>query len=104
MEKVFHEYFECREIKPKFRKLGELLHLTQYSGPENEYCIDRSLLFTFQQLLDTTQCSRLEFELGLKTYRAFEFETRVRGWYFNAIYSFIFNLPSIRQQFTINVL
>lgn len=76
--KMFHEYFECREIKPKFRKLCELLQLTRYSGPENEYCIDRSLLFTFNQLLNTTQCSRREFENGLKEYRAFEFEGRMR--------------------------
>lgn len=78
VKKVFHEYFECREVKPKFRKLGELLQLTRYSGPENEYCIDRSLLFTFVQLLNTTQCSRSEFENGLRRFRAFEFEGRLR--------------------------
>lgn len=76
--KIFHEYFECKEVKPKFRKLGELLQLTRYSGPENEYCIDRSLLFTFDQLLNTTQCSRREFENGLKKFRSFEFEGRIR--------------------------
>lgn len=78
VKKVFHEYFECREVKPKFRKLGELLQLTRYSGPENEYCIDRSVLFTFDQLLNTTQCSRREFENGLKKFRAFEHEGRMR--------------------------
>lgn len=78
VKKVFHEYFECREVKPKFRKLGELLQLTRYSGPENEYYIDRSLLFTFDQLLNTTQCSRREFENGLKKFRAFEFDGRMR--------------------------
>lgn len=78
VKKVFHEYFECREVKPKFRKLGELLQLTRYSGPENEYCIDTSLLFRFDQLLNTTQCSRSEFEEGLRKFRAFEFEGRMR--------------------------
>lgn len=78
VKKVFHEYFECREVKPKFRKLGELLQLTRYSGPENEHYIDRSLLFTFDQLLNTTQCSRREFENGLKRFRAFELEGRMR--------------------------
>ena len=38
---IFHEYLECREIKPRFRKLGDLLQLTRFSGPENEYAIDR---------------------------------------------------------------
>lgn len=78
VKKVFHEYFECREVKPKFRKLGELLQMTRYSGPENEYCIDASLLFKFDQLLNTTQCSRSEFEDGLRKFRAFEFEGRIR--------------------------
>lgn len=74
--KIFHEYFECREIKPRFRKLGDLLQLTRYSGPENEECIDRKLLFSFEQLLDTVQCSRKQFIEGLKLYRAIEYE----GW------------------------
>ncbi|XP_061386155.1 sister chromatid cohesion protein DCC1-like [Musca vetustissima] len=74
--KIFHEYFECREIRPKFRKMGDLLQLTRYSGPEHEEAIDRKLLFTFNQLLDTIQCSRKEFVEGLKQYRAIEFE----GW------------------------
>lgn len=76
--KVFHEYFELREINPKFRKLGDLLQLTRYSGPEHEYAIDRSLLFTFDQLLSTTQCSKREFEAGLQSYRAFEYDGRMR--------------------------
>ncbi|SPP72933.1 sister chromatid cohesion protein DCC1 [Drosophila guanche] len=75
---VFHEYFECREIKPRFRKLSELLQLTRYSGPENEYCIERKVLFSFQQLLDTVQCSRAQFEEGLRNLRALEFDGHIR--------------------------
>ncbi|TMW51354.1 hypothetical protein DOY81_003595 [Sarcophaga bullata] len=74
--KIFHEYFECREIKPRFRKLGDLLQMSRYSGPENEEFIDRKLLFSFEQLLDTVQCSRKQFIEGLKLYRALEYE----GW------------------------
>ncbi|KAH8254544.1 hypothetical protein KR032_010774, partial [Drosophila birchii] len=76
--KVFHEYFECREIKPRFRKLGELLQLTRYSGPENEFCIERKLLFSFTQLLDTVQCSRAQFMDGLRQYRAMQLEGHMR--------------------------
>lgn len=76
--KVFHEYFECREIKPRFRKLSDLLQLTRYSGPENEYCINRSMLFTRKQLLDTIQCSRNEFDMGLVLNRAIEINGRIR--------------------------
>ncbi|XP_033253708.1 sister chromatid cohesion protein DCC1-like [Drosophila miranda] len=75
---VFHEYFECREIKPRLRKLGELLQLTRYSGPENEYCIERKVLLSFQQLLDTVQCSRAQFEDGLRNFRALEFDGHIR--------------------------
>ncbi|XP_034478107.1 sister chromatid cohesion protein DCC1 [Drosophila innubila] len=75
---IFHEYFECREIRPRYRKLGELLQLTRYSGPENEYCIERKLLFSFQQLLDTVQCSRAQFVEGLQQYRAIEFDNHIR--------------------------
>lgn len=78
VKKICHEYFECREVNPKFRKLGDLLHLTQYSGPENEHYIDRALLFTFDQLLSTTQCSRKEFENGLRLFRALTIDNRVR--------------------------
>ena len=74
--KIFHEYFECREIKPRFRKLGDLLQMSRYSGPENEEFIDRKLLFSFEQLLDTVQCSRKQFIEGLQLYRALEYE----GW------------------------
>lgn len=76
--KIFHEYFECREINPRFRKLNDLLQLTRYSGPENEYCIERNLLFTFNQLLDTVQCSRTEFLKGLLEYRVIEVDGRMR--------------------------
>lgn len=76
--KIAHEYFECREINPRFRKLGDLLQLSRYSGPENEYCIDKNILFRFDQLLDTIQCSRDEFLNGLRQYRAIEINGRYR--------------------------
>lgn len=76
--KICHEYFECREINPRFRKLYDLLQMTRYSGPENEYCIERSVLFTFDQLLETIQCSRAEFHIGLRQFRAIEIDGRYR--------------------------
>uniref|UniRef100_A0A182PM12 Sister chromatid cohesion protein DCC1 n=1 Tax=Anopheles epiroticus TaxID=199890 RepID=A0A182PM12_9DIPT len=76
--KIFHDYFELRPVKPKYRKIIDLLRLTRYAGPENEHLIDRSLLFRFKQLLDTVQCSKAEFHEGLKKYRAIEVDERVR--------------------------
>lgn len=78
VKKICHEYFECREINPRFRKLNDLLQLTRYSGLETEYCIDKNLLFTFDQLLDTIQCSRGEFVYGLNKFRALEINGRYR--------------------------
>lgn len=78
VQTIFHEYFECREVKPRFRKLDEILRLTRYAGPEQEHAIQRSCLFSFQQLLDTIQCSRAEFQQGLKSLRAFSFEDKMR--------------------------
>ncbi|EDW02128.1 sister chromatid cohesion protein DCC1 [Drosophila grimshawi] len=75
---IFHDYYECREIRPRYRKLGELLQLTRYSGPENEYCVERKLMFSFQQLLDTIQCSRAQFIEGLHQCRALEFDSHIR--------------------------
>lgn len=76
--KIFQEYFEPREIQPRFRKLHDLLQMTRYSGPENEYCIDRKLLFTRQQLLDTIQCSEDQFSHGLRVVRAMEVDDHIR--------------------------
>ncbi|XP_017468453.1 PREDICTED: sister chromatid cohesion protein DCC1 isoform X1 [Rhagoletis zephyria] len=76
--KIFHEYFECREIRPRYRKIYELLQLTRFSGPENEEYIDRKLLFTYNQLLDTVQCSRKQFDEGLLHFRVMEYDGRMR--------------------------
>ncbi|XP_055918039.1 sister chromatid cohesion protein DCC1 [Eupeodes corollae] len=76
--KIFYEYYECREIQPRFRKLNDLLLMTRFSGPENEYMIEKKLLFTFSQLLDTIQCSRKQFEEGLKKVRALIIDGFVR--------------------------
>lgn len=78
VKNIFHDYFECREVMPKFRKLYDLLHLARYSGPENEYCIEHSTLFTYQQMLDTLQCSRFEFDEGLRKYHVINIDGCIR--------------------------
>ncbi|XP_063707359.1 sister chromatid cohesion protein DCC1 [Culicoides brevitarsis] len=78
VKKVFHEYFECTLIKPRYRKTMDLLQLARYSGPENEHTINKKLLFTYNQLLDTAQCSDAEFTEGLKLHRAIDIEGFIR--------------------------
>lgn len=76
--KIFYEYFECREVQPRFHKLNDLLGLTKYSGPENEYLIDKKHLFSYNQLLNTVQCSKKQFDECLKRVRAIELNGFVR--------------------------
>lgn len=76
--KIFYEYYEAREIKPKLKKIFDLLQLTRYSGPENEYCIDKKYLFTYKNLLDTAQCSEGEFDATLRHFRCISIDGCMR--------------------------
>lgn len=76
--KIFYDYFECRQTKPRVRKVQELLRLTQYSGPENEDNVDRKLLFTKRQLFDTAQCSAGEFNEILAKLRCIKIDGLMR--------------------------
>lgn len=67
--KIFYDYLECRVTKPRVKKVQELLHLTLYSGPENEHQTDNRSLFTRRQLFDTAQCSAGEFDELLRKIR-----------------------------------
>lgn len=76
--KIFFNYLECKQIKPRARKILDLLKLTMYSGPENEHLIDRKSLFTYRQLLNTIQCSVEEFDELLLRLRCFEIDKFMR--------------------------
>lgn len=97
---VFNEYFECREIKPRFRKLRDLLIITSYSGPENEYIVDKKLLYTYNQLLDVMQCSKREFEGGLKQVRAIEINGFMRALDYNYEYRIISLLMNMISKYS----
>lgn len=76
--KIFYDYFECRQTKPRVRKIQELLKLTQYTGPENEHDIDRKSLFTRRQLFDTAQSSAGEFDELLTKLRCIKIDGFMR--------------------------
>jgi sister chromatid cohesion protein DCC1 len=76
--KIFFNYLECKQIKPRARKILDLLKLTMYTGPENEHLIDRKSLFTYRQLLNTIQCSVEEFDELLVRLRCFELNKHMR--------------------------
>lgn len=76
--KIFYEYLECTQTKPRVKKVQELLQLTPYTGPENEHLIDRKSLFTRRQLLNTAQCSAGEFEELLRKIRCVKIDGFMR--------------------------
>lgn len=76
--KIFFDYLEFRETKPRVKKVQDLLHLTLYSGPENEHLVDPRQLFTRRQLFDTAQCSAGEFDELLKKIRCVKIDGFLR--------------------------
>lgn len=76
--KIFYEYLECRQTKPRVKKLQELLHLTLFTGLENEHVIDRKFLFTRHQLFNTAQCSAGELDEILAKIRCIKIDGFMR--------------------------
>lgn len=75
---IFYDYLECRQTKPRIKKVQDLLHLTLYSGPENEHQVDSKSLFTRRQLFNTAQCSAGEFDELLAKIRCVKIEGFMR--------------------------
>lgn len=76
--KIFYEYYECRQTKPRVKKIQDLLNLTLFSGSENEHSIDRKSLFTRKSLFATAQCSKGEFDELLDKLRCIKIEGFMR--------------------------
>lgn len=113
--KIFYEYLECIETKPRVKKVQELLNLTLYTGPENEHLIDRKSLFTRRQLFNISQCSAGEFEELLKKIRCikvdgfmrlmdYSYEYRVVTLMMSLIVENSWNLNEIDKEETISAL
>lgn len=113
--KILNTFYEVHQIKPKFRKLYELLQLTRYSGQENEYKIDKRFLFTYNQLLATVQASSKELQEGFLEIRAMEidnyfrildleYEFRIVSYMLAVIEENSWNFQSISRDITIESL
>lgn len=88
--KVFYSYFEIRPCKPKLKKLNEILQFTAYSGPEKEYAIDKTLLFSFADLCEMIQGSDSELKQGLVDLKAMEID----GYYRVLMFQYEFRVLS----------
>jgi sister chromatid cohesion protein DCC1 len=78
IQKIFFNYLEMRQVKPQVKKVQELLHLTLYTGPENEHLIERKYLFTRRQLFETSQCSAGEFDELINKIRGIKINGHMR--------------------------
>lgn len=78
VHKILHTYYKVHQIKPKFRKLFDLLQITKYNGPENEYNINKKFLFTYGHLLSTVQASSKELQDGFHEIHALEINNHFR--------------------------
>ena len=76
--KIFYDYMECRQVKPRFKKVQDLLHMAPYTGPENEHFVQQKMLFTRRQLFDTSQCSAGEFDELLRKIRCIKIDGFMR--------------------------
>ncbi|KAL8615987.1 hypothetical protein ACOMHN_014949 [Nucella lapillus] len=69
---VVHDYFELRPMKPRLKKLRQMLEENHYSGREcEEDEHHQGNKYTMQDFLDIVQASEEEIHAGLKKLKAF---------------------------------
>jgi len=68
---VFHKYLELVEVRPKLRKLKEILSETPYTEDSKK---DGQTGPTFNNLLDRVQASEEELRLGLREFECLEID------------------------------
>lgn len=72
------------------KRLDEVLKFTVYSGPEKEYAVEKSLLFTFTDLKGMIQSSDTELMEGLDKLEAIEID----GFYRILLFEYEFRVLS----------
>uniref|UniRef100_A0A1B6DB07 Sister chromatid cohesion protein DCC1 n=1 Tax=Clastoptera arizonana TaxID=38151 RepID=A0A1B6DB07_9HEMI len=96
--RVYHDYFELRRIKPRLRKLKNLLTPSSYSGSELEDSLKESgvILYDTHHLLELVQASEEELKHGLEELSAlsldgywrildFDYQFRVVSYFLNLL-------------------
>lgn len=113
--KTFHTYFELRPCKPRLDKIRKLLLPTQYTGPENEYAIDKTALLTYEDLLDRVQASESELKEGLTSVQAielnghyrileFDYEFRILSYMLDLVDENSWSINAVRRDVTLESL
>ena len=104
MKGVFHKYLEMVEVRPKLRKLKEILSETPYTEDSKK---DGQTGPTFKNLLDRVQASEEELRVGLREFECLE----VDGMWFTLdqdyqmkVLSYILRYFSLFQFFDLEVL
>ncbi|XP_076462802.1 sister chromatid cohesion protein DCC1-like [Babylonia areolata] len=72
---VLHDYFELRPVKPRLKKLRQMLDENHYSGRECEEDEQhQGNKYTMHDFLDVVQASEEEIYAGLKKLKAFQID------------------------------
>ncbi|XP_060520577.1 sister chromatid cohesion protein DCC1 [Cylas formicarius] len=75
---IFHNYLEAIVSKPYLRKLYQLLNETVYKGPEREYEIDQTKLYSLSDLKEVIQASNMELQQAIESMDTVVIEGNVR--------------------------
>ncbi|VVC93441.1 unnamed protein product [Leptidea sinapis] len=113
--KTFFTYYELKPCKPRLSKLQKLLEASRYRGPELEYTVDKSQLFTYDSLFKQVQASKAEIDEELIRIQAididgyyrlldFDFEFRVLSYMLDLIEENSWELDNISKEITMESL
>lgn len=75
---VLYKYLSPVPGKPKLKKLIQLLNKSAYNGPEQEYRINPSDLYTLKDLQNTIQASNTELEQALQDLNTITINNNIR--------------------------
>lgn len=112
---TFFTYYELKPCKPRLSKLRKLLEQSKYNGPELEYTVDKTKLFTYEAILDQVQASRAELDDELEKIQAikidgyyrileFDYEFRVLSYMLDFIEENSWPLEKISKEDTLDSL
>ncbi|XP_065168116.1 sister chromatid cohesion protein DCC1-like [Atheta coriaria] len=78
IEGIFYDYLEAVHRKPQLSKLKNILEETTYKGPELEYEVVKSKLYTFEDLWLKEQASKAELKAALHEMQVITVDGKLR--------------------------
>lgn len=78
VNQISYKYLEAKRSRPRLKKLIQLLHKTEYKGPEQEYQTEESDLLTYVDMRNRVQASDEQLEEALKTLNVMKIQGKMR--------------------------